>query len=162
MADYGFDGMIKVSFVPTIASLSAPTTAELSAGTPLEDVLTPDGLTISSDTANIDTSKLSATFTTNIIGRSTFTLGIKYVRGTDAKQTALETALIKGANGYLVVRRDVVASTAWTAAQKVEIYPCQVGEANPDSPAPNALQTVAIPLTNTAPPKTLTNRATVA
>jgi hypothetical protein len=162
MADYGFDGMIKVSFVPTIASLSAPTTVELSAGTPLEDVLTPDGLTISSDTANIDTSKLSSTFTANIIGRSSFTLGIKYVRGTDAKQTALETAMIKGANGYLVVRRDIVASTAWTAAQKVEIYPCQVGEANPDSPAPNALQTVSIPLTNTAPPKTLTNRATVA
>jgi len=162
MADYGFDGMIKVSFVPTIANLSAPTTAELTAGTPLEDVLTPDGLTISSDTATVDTSKLSSTFTANIVGRSSFTLGIKYVRGTDTKQTAVETAMVRGANGYLVVRRDIVASTAWTAAQKVEVYPCQVGEANPDNPAPNALQTVSIPLTNTALPKTLTSRATVA
>lgn len=162
MADYGFDGMIKVSFVPTIADLSAPKVTEMSAGTPLEDALTPDGLTISSDTATVDTSKLSSTFTSNIIGRSSFTLGIKYVRGTDAKQTAVETAMVKGANGFLVVRRDIIASTAWAAAQKVEIYPCQVGDANPDNPAPNALQTVAIPLTNTAPPKTLTSRVALA
>jgi hypothetical protein len=153
MADYGFDGMIKVSFVPTIANLSAPTAVELNAGTPLEDVLTPDGLTISSDTASVDTSKLSSTFTASIVGRSSFTLGIKYVRGTDAKQTALETAMVRG---------DIVASTAWAAAQKVEVYPVQVGDVNPDSPAPNALQTVSIPLMNTALPKTLTSRATVA
>jgi hypothetical protein len=162
MADYGFDGMIKVSFVPTIASIAAPTAVELNAGTPLEDVLTPDGLTISADTASVDTSKLSSTFTATIVGRSSYTLGIKYVRGTDPKQTALETAMVRGANGYLVVRRDVVASTAWTAAQKVEVYPCQVGDVNPDSPAPNALQTVAIPLMNTSQPRTLSNRATVA
>jgi hypothetical protein len=162
MADYGFDGMIKVSFVPTISSIAAPTAVELNAGTPLEDVLTPDGLTISSDTAGVDTSKLSSTFTAQIVGRSSFTLSVKYVRGTDPKQTAVETAMVRGANGYLVVRRDVVASTAWAAAQKVEVYPVQVGDVNPDSPAPNALQTVAIPLMNTALPRTLTSRATVA
>jgi hypothetical protein len=161
MADYGFDGMIKVSFVPTIAVLTAPTTAELNAGTSLEDVLTADGLSIGSDTAAVDTSKLSSTSTSQIVGRSSFTLSIKYVRGSGAAAT-VETAMTRGANGYLVVRRDVVSTTAWTAAQKVEIYPCQVADVNPDSPAPNALQTVTVPLMNTALPKTLTNRATVA
>lgn len=160
MPDYGFDGMIKVSFVPTIASIAAPTTAELNAGTSLEDVLAADGLSISSDTASVDTSKLSSTSTSQIVGRSTFSLSIKYVRGTAA--TAVETAMSRGANGYLVVRRDVVATTAWAAAQKVEVYPCQVADVNPDSPAPNALQTVTVPLMNTALPRTLTNRATVA
>jgi hypothetical protein len=161
MADYGFDGMIKVSWVPTIANIASPTTAELTAGTSLEDILTADGLTISSDTASVDTSKLSSTSTAQIIGRSTFTLGIKYVRGSGAA-TTLETTLARGANGYLVVRRDVVATTAWTAAQKVEVYPGQIGDVQPDSPAPNALQTVTVPIMNTALPRTLTNRATVA
>jgi hypothetical protein len=36
MADYGFDGMIKVAFVPTIANFTAPKLTELTAGTPLE------------------------------------------------------------------------------------------------------------------------------
>jgi hypothetical protein len=164
MADLGFDGMIKVSWVTTIANIGAPTVAELNAGVSLEGRLTADGLTISADTADVDTSKLNSTANSAKAGRRTFTLGVKYVRGdsADTAATAVETALVWGADGYLVVRRDIESSQAWAASQLVEVYPAECGEKNPDSPAPNAQQAVAVPMKNTAAPRSLSNRATVA
>ncbi len=164
MADLGFDGMIKVSWVPTITNIGGPTVAQLNAGTSLEGRLVPDGLTISSDTAGVDNSKMNSTANSQIVGRGTYTLGVKYVRGdaADTAATAVETALAPRANGYLVVRRDIVSSTAFAAGQKVEVYPAQCGYANPDSPAPDTLQAVEIPMMNTAEPRDITNRATVA
>lgn len=164
MPDLGFDGMVKVSWVTTISNIASPTAVELNAGVPLEGALLPDGLTISADTAEVDNSKMNSTANTVIVGRGTWTLGIKYVRG-DTSNTyavAVETAMAPKANGYLVVRRDIVSTTTFTAAQKVEVYPAQIGYANPDSPAANTLQAVEVPMKNTGTPRDITNRATVA
>lgn len=164
MPDLGFDGMIKVSWVPTIANIASPTVVELGAGTSLEGVLVADGLTISSETGEVDNSKMNSIANTVIVGRGTWTLSIKYVRG-DAANTAaiaVETAMAPKANGYLVVRRDIVSTTAWVAAQKVEVYPGQIGYANPDSPEADTLQAVEVPIKNTGTPRDITNRATVA
>ena len=43
MADIIVDGMTKVSYVPTIANIAAPTVAELNAGTALQSTLIPAG-----------------------------------------------------------------------------------------------------------------------
>lgn len=164
MADLGFDGMIKVSWVEDIADISAPTVAELDAGVSLEGRLLPDGLTVSADTADVDNSKMNSTANSAIAGRRSFTLGVKYVRGdsADTEAAAVESALVYRANGNLVVRRDIVSTTGWAAAQKVEVYPAQCGEANPDAPGPDTLQAVEVPMKNTAEPRAITNRATVA
>lgn len=146
MADYGFDGMIKVSFVPTIADHTAPKLTEVSAGTPLEARLTADGLEVTAATANIDTSKLNSTANSATIGRDTFTTSVKYVRGDDTGATAVQTALTRGAAGWLVIRRDKLASVAWTLADKVELYPVICARPNPDKPAANALQAVTVPM----------------
>lgn len=144
--DYGFDGMIKVSFVPTLTTPSAPTTAQITAGTPLEARLTPDGLSISIETASVDTSKLNSTANSETIGRDSYTVSVKYVRGDQAEATAVQTALVRGAAGYLVVRRDKLATVAWTVADKVEVYPVICARPNPDVPAANALQAVTVPM----------------
>ena len=165
MADLGFDGMVKVSFVPTIVAIAAPTVSELTAGTSLEGRLLPDGLATPVETATIDNSKMNSTANSEIVGRRSFSgLMVKYVRGpsSDTAAAAVETALVYGATGYLVVRRDIVATTAWTAAQKVEVYPVQVKEANPDSPGPDTLQAVEVGFAVTADPRGFSNRATVA
>lgn len=163
MPDLSFEGMLKVSFVPTITSIAAPTVAQLTAGTPLEQDLLPDGLSTPSDTASIDNSRMNSTFTTNIVGRRSFTgITVKYIRGTNPTQVAIASALIYGANGFLVVRRDKLSTVAWTVADKVEVYPVQVGELNPDSPAPNTLQAVEVPMMVTLEPRSLSNPATVA
>jgi hypothetical protein len=166
MPDLGFDGMVKVSWVPTISNIAAPTAVELNAGTSLEGVLVADGLTISSETGEVDNSKMNSIANTVIVGRGTWTLSIKYVRG-DAANTAavaVEAAMAPKANGYLVVRRDlsVTSVPTWVAAQKVEVYPGQIGYANPDSPEADTLQAVEVPIKSTGTPRDITNRATVA
>jgi hypothetical protein len=165
MADLGFDGMMKVSFVPTIVNIAAPTVVELTAGTALEGRLLPDGLARPSDTARVDNSKMASTFNTNIAGRRTFDgLMVKYVRGpsTDTAALAVETALVYKAEGYLVIRSNIVSTTAWTAAQKVEVYPVQVLNPNPDNPGPDTLQAVEVQFAMTREPKAYGDFATVA
>src|SRR5919205_2236209 len=104
--DLGFDGMVKVSFVPAVANLAAPTVAELTAGTSLESRLVPDGLNTGADTEEIDSSKLDSVSNSAIVGRRTFTVGVKYVRGIGETAEAVEEALVYGARGFLAVRRD--------------------------------------------------------
>jgi hypothetical protein len=165
MADLGFDGNVKVTFAPTITNISAPTVAELNAGVDLEDRLLPDGLATPSDTGEVDNSKLGSTFSTAVAGRRSFSgLMVKYVRGpvSDTLASDVEDALVYRATGYLVVRRDVDAGTAWAAAQRVEVYPVQCKNPNPDSPAPDTLQAVEVGMTLTAEPKAFGDWALVA
>lgn len=166
MADLTFDGMVRVDFVPVIANIAAPTVAELNAVgvVPLTPRLTPDGLDISADTGTVDVTKMNSTSNSNRVGRRSYTAAVTYIRGTtaDTEATAVETALTYRAVGYLVVRRDLAWDAAYAAAQKIEIYPIECGEANPDAPGPDTLQTVNVPLTVTADPRTITSRATIA
>jgi hypothetical protein len=162
MADYGFDGMIKVTFAPTVADLAAPKVSELQAGIDLECRLTPDGLTTTAETAEVDTSKLCSTSNSFVIGRDTYTVSVKYVRGDDEQAEAVQDALVRGARGFLVVRRDLLATVDWAAAQNVEVYPVQVRRPNPDSPAANALQGVMVPFSVTSQPKGFGDNAVVA
>jgi hypothetical protein len=164
MADYGFDGMIKASFVSAIANVAAPTTTELNAGVPLEAQLTADGLAVSSDTASVDTSKLNSTSNSEIVGRDSFTAGVTYVRGSHAYATAIQTALVRGASGYLVVRRDVTSSDRVGDRPEGRGLPGAVQAPNPATPAANALQTVEVGLsvTDGGSVRGIDNPATVA
>ena len=162
MADLGFDGMVKVSFVDTLADIAAPSAAALTAGVSLEGRLTADGLTTGGETAEVDTSKLNSTSNSAVVGRRTFTVGVKYVRGDDEEAVEVEEALVYGARGFLCVRRDMASSVAWAASQKVEVYPVQVRQPNPDAPAANALQAVDVPMVVTSEPKGYGDPATVA
>lgn len=135
MADLLSDGNVRVTWAATIANIAAPTTAELNAGTALESLITPDGLDISSDTAAVDTSALNSTFTTNSAGRRSYDIKLTFKRQTPT-DTALNLLPYR-TSGYLVVRRTVAATTAWTASQKAEVYPVQTGEASFIKPAAN-------------------------
>lgn len=146
MADYYNDGMIKVAFVPTITNVDAPTVAEITAGVDLEGRLTADGLNISGDTASVDTSKLNSSVNSETIGRDSYTVSLTYVRGSDSEATDVQDALVRGAAGYLVVRSNVVSTTAWTAAQEVEVYPVMCKRPIRNTPAPNSSQTVVVAL----------------
>jgi hypothetical protein len=166
MADLGFDGLMSVWWVATIANIAAPSAAtEIGAGSTvvLHTRLTPDGLATGAGSDTIDTSKMSSTFNTKIVGRRNFDgLQLKYVRGDAVAEALLDTTLIYKAVGFLVVRRNLLSTVSPAAAQKVEVYPSQCGEPQYDSPAPNALQTVTVPLTLTSDPRSTSNPATLA
>lgn len=150
MADLLSDGNIRVDWVPSIASIAAPTVAELNAGTRLDTHMTPDGLKIEPDTSEVDNSKLSSTYGTNQAGRRSFKGSITYIA---TSPRVLESVLVYVATGYLVVRREVSSSTAWTAAQKAEVYPAQLGEPS-RMYGPNAMQMRDVPLFYTSDPNT--------
>ena len=130
MPDIVVDGMTKVSFVPTIASATLnPTTAEVTAGTSLEQFLIAAGLEgFDPSNAEIDNTSLASTFDTKLPGRVSFSgtaLVLKKQSGTDNTWTALKTP---GTNGFIVIRDGILVSTAFAAAQKVAVYPVQLGQ----------------------------------
>ena len=152
MPDITADGKTRVSWVPSISNINAPTTTELNAGMLLHSTLTADGLVgLRPETADVDTSALDSTFNTNVNGRTSFsgtTLRLKKQSGTD---TIFDT-LVRDAAGYLVVRRSTTASTAWASSQKVEVYPALCGEVARVDPEPNTVERYEIPLKITASP----------
>ncbi|NUP36023.1 MAG: hypothetical protein HOY76_03110 [Streptomyces sp.] len=137
MSDVNNDGKTRVYWVTTIASISAPTVAELNAGLDFTARITPDGLNIPAETADVDNSSLASTFTTNRAGRRSFSPEVTFKRGDSAGDDLPWTTLTYQTLGYLVVRRVLPYTTAWAAAQKVEVYPVECGERNSIPPAPN-------------------------
>lgn len=139
MADLFVDGNIKVSFLTSVATLSAPTVAELNAGVSLEDYITPTGLQIKPTTASVDTSSLASTFTTQGAGRRSFAITVEMKRK-EAPNDAAYDALPYRTAGYLAVRRTLPSGTAWASGQPVEMYPVIVGEPETAPPAINEVQ----------------------
>lgn len=159
MADSLADGMTRVAYVAAISNIAAPTTTELNAGILLQSVITADGLMgFEATTAEVDTTSLASTFDTKTIGRDSFSgtgLRLKKQTGTDTTYTTLTRAT----TGYLVIRRDVAETTAWTAAQAAEVYPIICGQSKFLPPEGNSVRKYEVPLMVTDTPNL---RATVA
>ena len=150
MADIISDGLTKVSFVPTISNTSAPTTAELDAGTGLETFLTPDGLAIEISTESVDTTALSSTYNASLPGRQTASTELTLKFQGDA--VAPFSTFAAKPEGYIVVRRNLASTTAWTAAQVVEVYPVQAGIRRRQPPAGNEVLKFTVQLFHTSIP----------
>jgi hypothetical protein len=152
MADITSDGKTRVYWVSSIANINAPTTTELNAGIDLTSTLTADGLSgFQPDTADVDTSSLASTFTTNVNGRTSFSntqLTLKKQSGTDT----IFTTLVRDTAGYVVIRRSVAQATAWTTAQGSEVYPALCEEVARIDPAPNTVERYMIGIKITASP----------
>jgi hypothetical protein len=129
MADVVVDGLTTVWFVTTISNQAAPTAAEVTAGTKISQVLRADGIENFNPTGNkVDTTSLESTFETSVPGRTGFgdaALVLKDQGSTDTVRTALGTP---NTNGFVVMRFAVATATAATAAQKVDVYPVQLGQ----------------------------------
>jgi hypothetical protein len=152
MADITADGKTRVYWVTTIANIQSPTTTELNAGIALQSTLTADGLNgFQPDTADVDTSSLDSTFNTVVNGRTSFSntsLRLKKQSGTDT----IFTTLVRDTAGYVVIRRSVASTTAWTTAQGVEVYPALCAEVARMDPEPNTVERYEIGIKVTSSP----------
>lgn len=153
MGDMLSDGNNKVSFVPSIAYDSAPTVAELTAGTSLECLITSDGLDISTDESVVSTPKLCDTVDTESPGRAKTTIQLTCVRKDVPAEDIAWTLLQRGLAGYLVVRRGIEHDTAFTAAQAVEVYPVKFGARRPIKPEANGVEKFLSQAYNTGAPE---------
>ena len=159
MADIPVDGNTRVAWVPTIATKTAPTTTELNAGILLQSFVTADGLAgFEPETADVDTTSLASTFNTVTIGRDTFSGTMLRLKKQDGTDTVYNT-LVRGAAGYIVIRRDIAETTAWATSQKVEVYPVTFGQTKRLNPEANTVARYEVPTKITAAPEL---RATVA
>lgn len=160
MADIVADAKTRVAWVTTISNKAAPTTTELNAGIDLSMLVTADGLTgFKADTARVDTTAVGSDFDTERTGRASFG-GATMVRlkKQDTGDSAY-TTMVRRATGYIVIRKSVARTTAWTAGQAVQVFPAECGETGWVDFEPNSLERYEVPIALTDEPSL---RATVA
>lgn len=127
MARRGSTGVIKAWFVPTVVNISAPTVAEITAGTDLTGHLTRDGLATPSSGSTTDVSDASSRQNKRAAGSFggddwTVTLYRDDVAGNDTAWALL----VRDLAGFIVIRRFGGSDVAVAAAQKVEVAPIVV------------------------------------
>ena len=162
MPDSLSDGRVRVSWVTTIASPNAPTAAELTAGIALQAFMTPDGVVgFEPETADVDVSALDSLFDTKIAGRGSFSGTMLRLKKQNDNPTAdtIYNTLVRDLIGYTVIRRDLPVTTAFIAAQKVEVYPSVLGEVRNLPPESNSVHKYEVPVKISSTPFL---RATVA
>ncbi|PYC83453.1 hypothetical protein C7C46_08965 [Streptomyces tateyamensis] len=154
MSDLISDGNIKVAWVSSVASITAPTAAELNAGNDWTTRLTPDGLKTDPTTADVNTSSLGSTFDTAVPGRKSYQAEITFKRGSTPTEDQPYTTLGYGVTGFLVVRRGTAFATAFAAGDRVEVYPVACKEPQNIAPTANEILKVMVGLTVTSDPAT--------
>jgi hypothetical protein len=154
MSDLISDGKTRVVWASSIANISAPTVAELTAAADYTKRITPDGLKIDPTTADVDNSSLASRYDTKTVGRVGFDPEITFKRGTTPAEDAPYKTLKYGTSGYLVVRRGVDFEVAWAVGQDVEVYPITCGERANISPAANEVAKFSSPMKVTDQPAT--------
>lgn len=153
MTDIIVDGTCRVAFVTAIATLAAPTVAELNAGILLQTLLTPDGLVgFALTSGDVPTGSLASKFSPNRPGRDTATgamLRLKKQLTGDTAYTALRS---KNTTGFVVIRFWVAETTAWAAADQVEVWPIETGRRRVLPPVENEVAKYEIDVKFTAEP----------
>lgn len=133
MARYTHETKTQVWWVVTIGNKAAPTAAEITAGTALGGFISKDGVQVNYTTNKVDSATLTENFNSEIAGSTSADVALTMFRD-DTADTAWNLWVL-GTNGFLVIRRGVLFSTAATAAQKVEVYPAQMLPPVPDNSA---------------------------
>lgn len=146
------DGYIKVTWVPTIADISNPTVAELTAGSAvdLQWFITKDGLDVKPDTASVDNTALASTEETQDAGMASYDNSLTFKRKEDPDADVAYNTLVDRAVGNLVIRRTLPESTPYAAGQPVEVYPSRCGRPALQPPEKNSPQKVMVKLFNYA------------
>jgi hypothetical protein len=153
VADIPVTGRVRIAWVTTIAAKAAPTTSELNAGLRLDTKVTAvEGFTPT--TNEIDTSKVNDKFDGKAPGTGAFSNSSVTIAEDDTDNTIVDTMYDNSLDsGYLVMRLNVDADTAWADDDVVDVYPCIVGVPHPVDPgARNTILRHMFPLTINADP----------
>ncbi|WP_432050315.1 hypothetical protein [Verrucosispora sp. NA02020] len=129
MGDIPGDGKTRADFVLAIANIFNPLASELNAGLRISQWATSDGLAgFRPETADVPTTGLEDTFDTSTNGRRSFSgtiIRLKKQTGSDAAYTTM----LPDVEGFIVIRRSIVAATAYASGQHLQgVYPVICGE----------------------------------
>lgn len=125
------EGVIKVHFLSACANTSAPTVAEISAGTDLTAFISPAGLATPDEGQNTESSDLGSARDKKI--PSTISGDIEMECYRDDNADTAWTALARGTSGYLIVAPFGGSGTASAlqAGDVCEVWTVRVSNRNP-------------------------------
>lgn len=141
-------GELRLSFVPSVANIHAPTLAEITAGVDLTAFLKRDGLDTPKDGNTASAADVSSPYnktTTGTFGGDPITLNL-YRDSVPAQDTAWSTLVPPkgdapdGTPGFLIVRRFGGSAVAFAEGQDVEVWPVAVNSRTMDKIAENENQ----------------------
>jgi hypothetical protein len=151
MANMIHEGNTTIWWVTSIASVAAPTVAEINAGVDLTPFVTKDGLKIGSKSDRAKNDDISSPHQSELPGGYGEAPSLTCKRDSSS-DTAWNTLSTRGTAGYLVVRRLVAYGTAVAAGQKVEVYPSSTLEVEVPDTAENERVKFTTPLVVTSAP----------
>jgi hypothetical protein len=143
--DYIPAGTSRFTFVPTIASPGAPTSAELAAGTDYTSAITSrTGFTSSS--ADVDNSTYGSRTNTNIPGAITIAQST-WVLKADKLGADARAALTQDLNGFVVDYPGGIVTGG-----KCNVWPVRVSSSDADTVGRDALATISVMFSTTGVP----------
>jgi hypothetical protein len=150
MARQVSEGKTNVYWCTAIASKTAPTVAEITAGTAIVGFTTKDGIQVNINGNKVDSATLAETFDAQVVGSWGADVSLKLFRDNTA-DTAWNLA-VYGANGFLVIDRFRNSGTLPSVGNKVEVWPAQMGQPAPGNTATNEVMTFELPFAITSIP----------
>lgn len=132
MGDIVATGKLKWTWVLTIASITAPTAAELNAGVDLQTKIMKGGLDEKHDQSAVDNTHISSLKETEEAGTSKDEMVVTFKRDDVTLSDIAYNTLVPGQLGYAVLRRDKLHTTAYAAGDVVSIYPSRCGVRMPE------------------------------
>lgn len=117
----------RVWWATSISSITAPTTAELAAGTDITAFIPKDGLKIGATNNAVKNDDITSAFMPEIPGSYGNKVTVTFFRD-DSADTAWTLFKTRNTAGFVVIRRMLAVTTAAAAGQKVEVYPTTIGQ----------------------------------
>lgn len=151
MARLVYEGRTNVYWLTTVANTSAPTVAEITAGTELTDFVSKDGVAVNINTNNVDSATIAEVFDSQVVGSYGADLQLTMFRD-DTADTAWELC-VYGTSGYLVIDRFNVSGSLPAATDKVEVWAVEMHQPAPQNSAANTQQRFIEKFAVTAAPK---------
>lgn len=142
MGNLPFDGNFRVFVVDSIADTSAPTVAEVGAGTEITSLIPKSGWQETPSFNRVDTGNLATQYDSEVMGtwKTTITLTILLDDTTD---TAWDEFQTHAAQTHLVVLPYKGTGTV-AASDQCRVYPVESAQAIPNQSAANERQTAEV------------------
>lgn len=132
-----------LGFLPAVASVAAPTVAEITAGTDLTSFLI--SLNASSQGNTVPTPNISTLFETSIPGTVQASLTADFYRDDDVSGDTAWTTLPRATEGFFVIQRfGATPGTDPGSGDKVEVWPVMVVSRTMSNMANNTAMTFTV------------------
>jgi len=132
MGDIVATGKLKFTWVLTLSSMTSPPASELNAGVDLQTKIMKGGLDEGHNQSAVDNTHISSEKETERGGTSKDELTATFKRDDITLDDLAYNTTVPGTMGYVVIRRDKLHTTAYTAGDVVTILPSECGVRMPE------------------------------